>query len=131
MQPDPSPGKPAAELLAIARRRARRYRIASMVILVLGVLSAGMVYWLGSREPDYSDDPSMVGFNRSEQHQMAVLYGKQGQLIEDLDDSLKQPGTQGILIIAAAAVIAAGCFFFARVLEAEAQDAASAAPQPD
>src|SRR5579863_7784869 len=104
--PDDHPG---CELLAAARRRGRRYRIAAGIILALGVLGAGLVYWLGPRAPDYSGDPSMLGFNRAADRQMAELYGKQGQLMEDLTDSLKQPGTQAVLIGLAAAVIAAGC----------------------
>jgi hypothetical protein len=103
-----------------ANRRVRRYRLAGVVVLLLGLVSAGVIYWLGSRAPDFSDDPSMVGFNRSEERQMGILYGKQGQLIEDLKNSLKQPGTQAMLTIAAAAVVAAGCFYFARLLADEA-----------
>ena len=87
-----------------------------------GLAGAGAVYWLGSRPPDYSADPSMVGFRRSEERQMGMLYGKQGQLIEDFNESLKQPGTQALLIVVAAAVAAAGCFYFARILEEEARD---------
>jgi hypothetical protein len=116
---------PTCELLTAARRRGRRYRIAAGIILVLGVLSAGLVYWLGSRAPDYSDDPSMLGFNRAADRQMGYLYGKQGQLIEDLTDSLKRPGTQAVLIVIAAAMVAAGCFHFARMLEHEATEAAN------
>ena len=117
---DPNNQNPA--LPSTAKRRVRRYRIAGCVGLLLGLVSAGGVYWLGSRAPNYLDDPSMAGFNRAERRQMAVLYGKQGQLIQDFNDSLKQPGTQAILIVAAAAVAAAGCFFFARILEDEAKE---------
>ena len=63
----------------------------------------------------------MAGFNRSEERQMGMLYGKQGRLIEDTKNSLKQPGTQAMLTIAAAAVVAAGCFYFARLLADEAK----------
>jgi hypothetical protein len=94
-----------------------------IILLVLGLGSAGMVYWLESRAPDHSDDPAMVGFNRSEERQMGILYGKQGELIEDLTNSLKQPGTQAWLIALAAGIVAAGCFYFARILEAEAKAA--------
>ena len=66
----------------------------------------------------------MVGFRRSEERQMGVLYGKQGQLIEAINDSLKQPGTQALLILGVAVVVAAGCMHLARVVEAEAQDRA-------
>ena len=59
---------------------------------------------------------------------MGMLYGQQGQLIEDLINWLKQPGTQAILIVVAAAVIAAGCFYFARILTAEAKQATTIRP---
>lgn len=95
-----------------------------MIALLLGIVSACAVYWLEPRAPDYSDDPSMVGFNRATDRQMGVLYGKQGQLIEDLNDSLKQPGTQAILILVVAGIIAAVSFHFARILEDEAKEAA-------
>jgi hypothetical protein len=111
-----------------ARRRGRRYRLAGISVLLLGLISAGVVYWLGSRAPDYSDDPDMVGFNRSEERQMGILFGKQGRMMEDLTHSLKQPGTQALLIVAAAGVIAAGCFYSARILEAEAAPAAATSP---
>lgn len=92
----------------------------AVIILLAGVLSAAIVYWLGSRGRDYSDDPSMIGFNKSEERQMEILYGKQGQLIEDLNHSLKQPSTQAVLIAVAAAMAATVCFQFSRILEAEA-----------
>jgi hypothetical protein len=116
---------PARELLAAARRRGRRYRIVGGIILLLGIIGAGLVYWLGSRGQDSLDDPSMIGFNRATDHQMAYLYGKQGLLVEDLTDLLKQPGTQAVLLVLAAALVAAGCFFFARMLEYEATVAAN------
>jgi hypothetical protein len=92
-----------------------------LVILLLGLAGAGGWYWLASRASDASDDPAMLGFNRAAERQMGVLYGKQGQLIEDLNDSLKRPGTQAVLIAVAAAVLAAGCFQFSRLLEFEAK----------
>jgi hypothetical protein len=124
MQSNTPVSESSGELPAAARRRARRCRIAAVVILALGLIGAGVVYWLGSREPYISGDPAMSRFNRAEQHQLGVLYGKQGRLIEDLSDSLKQPGTQAILIVVAAAVVAAGCFYFARILEHEAKETA-------
>jgi hypothetical protein len=102
--------------------RARRCRIAAIIVLLLGIAGAGLVYWLSPRAPDYSDNPSMVGFNRAREHQMGILYGKQGQIIEDLNNSLKQPGTQAILILVVAGIIAAVCFRFGRIVEIEARE---------
>ena len=105
----------------IARRRARRLRISGFTTLFFGVAAAGTVYWLGTRAPDVSDDPSMLGYNRAEQRQMGVLYGKQGELIEELTDDLKQPGMQAGIIIVAAGLISAGCFYCARLLDYDAE----------
>jgi hypothetical protein len=85
------------------------------IALVLGLSSAGLVYWLGTRSPNLNDDLSMAGFNRAEQRQMGQLYGKMGLLIEEWFDDLKQPGTQATLIVLVTAFIAAGCFYFARL----------------
>ena len=105
------------------RRRVRRCRLTGVSVLLLGLVSASVVYWLGSRAPDYSADPDMAAFNRPEERQMGILYGKQGQLIEDLDNALKQPGTQAGLIVVVAAVLASGCFYLARSLETETKPA--------
>ena len=102
-----------------ARHKARPLRVTGVIVLLLGLAGAGGVYWLGTRGPDHSDDLAMTGFNRREERQMEILYGKQGELIEDLTHSLKQPGTQAGLIAAGAAVIAAGCFYIARLADDE------------
>jgi hypothetical protein len=104
----PSPVSPA-------KRRAGRLRMTGVTVLLLGIVGAGVVYWLGTRAADMSDDLSMVGFDKSEQRQMGVLYGKQGELIENWSNDLKQPGTQAFIIAAAAILIASGCFYFARL----------------
>ncbi len=46
---------------------------------------------------------------------MGVLYGKMGVLILEWSDDLKQPGTQAVIIVAVSILIAAGCFYFARL----------------
>jgi peptidoglycan/LPS O-acetylase OafA/YrhL len=124
MQSDSPDGELNSESPAVIQRRARRCRITAVIVLLLGIASAGLVYWLESRALDYSDDPAMLGFNRATERQMGLLYGKQGQLIEDLNNSLKQPGTQAILILVVAGIIAAVCFRFARNLEDEAEETA-------
>ncbi len=105
-------------LLRPARRRAR-LRLAGTSVLLAGLAGAATVYWLGTRSPDLSDDPSMLGFNKREERQMGLLYGKMGTLIEDWKDDLRQPGNQAALIAGFAVVIAAGCFYFARLLDDE------------
>ena len=84
-----------------------------IIVLVLGIGGAGVVYWLGTRSPDVSDDLSMLGYNKAQMRQMGMLYGKMGPVIEEWFDDLKQPGTQAEIIVVISVLIAAGCFYFA------------------
>lgn len=110
---DTKPSAPAPP----SNRRARKLRAIGVIVLALGIAGAGIVYWLGTRDADLSNDPSMQGFNRAEQRQMGQLYGKSGLLIDEWSDDLKQPGTQAVLIAGFSVAIFAGCFYFARLLD--------------
>ena len=99
--------------------RARRARIIGSTIGLAGIIAAGVVYWRGTQGPDFTEDASMVGYDRGARRQVGILYGKFGELTEDLSDELKKPGTQAILIIVVSAGISFGCFCFARLLENE------------
>jgi hypothetical protein len=98
-------------------QRAARLRLIGVIVLLLGIGGAGVVYWLGTRSPDVMDDLSMVGYNKAQTRQMGMLYGKIGPVIEEWFDDLKQPGTQAKIIVAISILAAAGCFYFARLLE--------------
>jgi flagellar basal body-associated protein FliL len=98
-------------------KRAARLRMIGVIVLLLGIGSAGLVYWLGTRSPDVMDDLSMVGFNKARTRQMGMLYGKMGPVIEGWFDDLTQPGTQAEIIVVVSMLIAAGCFYFARLLD--------------
>lgn len=98
-----------------ASRRSARLRLTGVIVLLAGVIGAGIVYWQGTRSPALSDDLSMVGFNRAQRRQMGQLYGKMGTFIEDWSEDLKRPGTQAAIIVGASVIIAYGCFFFARL----------------
>ena len=89
-----------------------------IVVLVLGFSAAGLVYWIGTRG-NQNDDLEMIGYNRSESRQMGMLYGKSGIIMDDLLDDLKRPGTQAAIIAGISALIALGCFHFARPLESD------------
>ena len=65
------------------------------------------------------DDPAMLGFNRAEHRQMGQLFGKMGSLMDDWSDDLHQPGTQAMLIVMVALLVAAGFFYFARLLDVD------------
>jgi len=100
-----------------AMRRALRLRITAVTVLAAGVIGIGLVYWVASRSVDYSDNPAMLGYDKSRLRQSAYFWGNQGVLVQGLIDDLKQPDTQAIIIVAAAGLVASACFYVARRLE--------------
>lgn len=98
-----------------ARRQRARLKTIGAILLLLGIGSACMVYWMGTRSASLADDPSMAGFNKADSRQMEVLYGQLGIMIQDLLDDLKRPRVQAAIIVVVAALAASGCFYFARV----------------
>ena len=107
-----------------ARRRARWSRGIGVIILLAGLASAVVVYWLGTRDADLSDDPTMMGYRNPQERQLGMLYGRQGKLVEDWSNGLKQPRTQAILLVGASLLAAASCFYFASLFDADADSGA-------
>jgi hypothetical protein len=105
------------DTVSSAKRRARWLRIIAAVVLVLGIFGADLVYWLGTRSVQTSDDPQMLGNEKAESRQAEILYGKQAGLIQEWSDDLKRPGTQAVMVVVAAILVAGGCFYFARLLD--------------
>ena len=100
----------------LARRRAR-VRLAGLIVLALGIASAGVVYWIGSRSADLRDDPSMSAYYKTQARDMRLMSGKTGEIMDDFSNDLQQPGTQAVLIVGFSAAITGGCFFVARRME--------------
>ena len=100
-----------------SKRRSRQLNTIGAVVLALGIVGAGLVYWLGTRSQDLSNNPAMLGYNKAETRQMGLLFGKSGLLIDDWLNGLKQPRVQAFIILAVSAVIAFVCRYFARLLE--------------
>ncbi|MGA9779675.1 MAG: hypothetical protein ACLPRE_11645 [Limisphaerales bacterium] len=96
-------------------KQSKRLRVIGGVVLVLGLLGAGALYWIRTHSGEPTEDELLAGNERLESHQMGLLYGKMGLLTLELSDDLKQPGTQAFLIAAVSVLIAAGCFYFARL----------------
>ena len=99
-----------------------RLKLAGFIILILGFVAAGVVYGLGLRAADAELDPSMIGYDKQQNEQMERMYGKSGELMEDLSNGLKQPGTQAGLIAAVSIVTALICFRLARPIPDEEQE---------
>jgi flagellar basal body-associated protein FliL len=86
-----------------------------VTVLLLGLAAAGVVYWMGTHSGEPTEDELLPGNARAESHQMGLLYGNMGILISQWSDDLKQPGTQAVIIAVVSILIAAGCFYFARL----------------
>ena len=92
-----------------------KLRMIGVTALLLGAFGASFVYWRGKRSADYVDDLSMGGFNKANQRQMELMYGKMGMMEEDLMQHLKRPGTQAAIISISGGLVAAGSFYLARL----------------
>jgi hypothetical protein len=101
-----------------------RLRIIAAVVLLLGIVGAEVIYLRG-RSADGSDDASMLGYDKAQARQVGTLYGQQGVIVQEWSDDLKQPGTQAGIVVGAAALVAGGCFYVARLLENDVDPADS------
>jgi hypothetical protein len=95
-------------------KQSRNLRRLGLSVLVVGLVTAGIVYWLGTSQRDFSDDPSMAGFDKASTRQMEMLYGKTGVMMDDLVGAFKRPAVQSGLIIGVAALFCLICFHRAR-----------------
>jgi hypothetical protein len=103
-------------------RQSSKLKLAGIIILAIGVVIAGVVYELGQRAADTDLDPSMIGYDKQQNAQMERMYGKSGELMEDLSNSLKQPGTQAGIILAVSIVASLICFRFAKPIPEEEKE---------
>ena len=86
----------------------------AIIILLLGILIAGGVWWRGQAATALADDPAMQGFDRTSHRQMGLFFGKSGYLMEDFFDAVKQPHIQAALVLATAVLLAGGWWWLAR-----------------
>jgi hypothetical protein len=108
----PNP-EPTIDPAALNREKAR-LRLVGVIALTVGILAAGLVYWLGTRTENAGVDQYRDAVTRSESRQMQLLYGTSGGIVADTLDGLKRPGNQALLILAVGGIVAAGCFYLGR-----------------
>jgi hypothetical protein len=98
-------------------RKPARLRAVGLLVLLLGLSGAAVVYWTGVPPPDYAGDPDTARAYKTESRDLEINSGKMGLLANDLLTELQNPGAQALLIATASILAAAGCFFFARLME--------------
>jgi hypothetical protein len=99
------------------RRQAARLRIVATLILVVGVAGAGVLYWIKTRDAAPTLEDLMPGSTAARERQVGIMLGTLGVNLLEGWAYLQRPGSEAILIIAVAVVVALGCFRIAWVLE--------------
>ena len=110
--PEPTPESPD-ELESLQREKARLKKVGA-AILLLGLVSAGLLYWIRTRPEDPALEQYRQDESRAVSRQMQMFYGTSGNVMQDFVTALKRPGTQAIIIVVVAALISGACFYLAR-----------------
>jgi hypothetical protein len=103
----------------------RRLRAIGTLVLLLGFVGAGLVYWTGAPPEDLSDDMLTPDNSKKAARDIEVNFGKMGLLMVNLSDDLRQPGTQAALIVVVSILLASGCFYLAGLPGLQAGSAAA------
>jgi hypothetical protein len=99
------------------KKRARQLRIIGFVILLLGVVGGGVTYRMTPSPVDLSDDVATANTSKKVQRDIELQVGKMGLFTSELMDDLEDPATRAEIIIGMAILVAAGCFYFARLFD--------------
>ncbi len=110
--------------------RRRRLRTIGTVILALGILSAGLTYWLETRNAGPSIEDLLPGYAEQNARQMAIMYGPTWATALGWMNDLGLPAGQATLIVVGSAIVAAFCFHVARLdpIDAELTERPSSRP---
>ena len=110
--PEPAPEN-LDESESLHREKARLKKI-GVIILLLGLVSAGLLYWIRARPEDPALENYRQNVARAETRQMESLYGTSGDVMQKLLTALKRPGTQAIIIVAVTVLVSGACFYLSR-----------------
>jgi NADH:ubiquinone oxidoreductase subunit D len=106
---------PGTEIsVAELNREKARLRLGGVIVLSVGLVSAGVLYWARTRDSNL--DQYREAQARAETRQMQLLYGTSGGLTEDLTNALKRPADQALFIAVVSALISGACFYLGRPL---------------
>ncbi len=90
----PNPSQTQSDDLAALQREKKRLRTAGTIILAVGLISAGLLYFL--RTENSNLDQLRESQAHAESRQMQLLYGRSGGITEDLSNALKRTGPQAL-----------------------------------
>src|SRR5579863_4244658 len=87
-------------------KRGAQFRNAGIVILVFGLISAGLVYWLMPRPETLPDE--FTAANKKAAASMQVNFGRMGMFASSLNNDLKDPVILTGIIVVASILLASG-----------------------
>jgi hypothetical protein len=103
-------------------REKARLRMIGVIILAVGLISGGLLYWL--RTENSNLDQIRESQAHAESRQMQLLYGRSGGLTSDLSNLFSRPGPQALLIIGISVALAGACFYLGQPIPETEDDAA-------
>jgi hypothetical protein len=104
------------------RNKTQRLRVVGSIVLLLGLTTAGAVYGTRTHAGSPAEDVLWAENARAQSRQMGILYGRMGVLTQELFEDLGQPGIQASLIAAVSVLVAAGCFYVARLSDKDDEE---------
>ena len=94
------------------------------IVLALGILGACLFYWNQVHGPAAENLAAMLdGYDRASRHEMGVQMGTMGLIMLGWQETLAQPITKALIIVAIAGLFAAYFFRVAWVLDDDERDA--------
>ena len=81
-----------------------------VLIVIAGLLSAGLFYGLETHNAGPSLEELIPGTSRANSRLMGIYYGHAGTMMWEWREALARPGVQALLIVLVAGIAAAVCF---------------------
>ena len=125
--PPPSARNATKRAVAAASPGQGARRIGTL-ILIAGLVAAGLVYWIGTHRREPAIEDLIPNYSAANSRQMGLMYGHSGELMWEGVEALKQPGTQAVVLVIIAGLAAAVCFRIAWLDEDHAKDPHTRSP---
>lgn len=97
-------------------------RRAATLVLVIGLASAGLLYWVETRNAQPGLEDLMPGYSRAASRQMGIFYGHAGELMWEWREALAQPDNQALIVAGLSVIIALACYRVAWLDEENARE---------
>jgi hypothetical protein len=92
-----------------------RVQLAGIIILAVGLVTAGLVYGLSKPAEDLPDELGKPENFKRSARDLASNFGQMGVFSYDLGQELQDPAIQAAIIASVAILISGGCFYIAHL----------------